>query len=422
MDLPKRYLDEMKEIVPSFPEFLRSYDEPPVKAFKVNTLKIDDDTLLNAMGEHCPVPFAAHAYYADERKWGRHPFHHAGLMYFQEPSAMAAINAYDITADLALDMCAAPGGKAIWLAEKVGRLVANEVNPSRAAVLKGNIERMGCTNVAVTNHFPTDFEPLGEIFDLVLVDAPCSGEGMFRKDETAIGEWSEEHSKSCALRQIAILESADKVLKRGGMLIYSTCTFSKRENEDVVNDFLSRRDYSLVMPKSEAEAQTVFLTDKHMRRFYPHLAKGEGQFFAAMVKNDGGINERKKAIKFASNKAVDAFLDSTTGGMKYCGVNDIFYVPALDFELPLSKIVSGGVRIGKIEKAFKPDHCFFSAFGKKMFCFEPSEMQLLKFLHGEELEGEHIGYGAVTVLSAPLGGFKGVDGRYKNLYPKGLRI
>ena len=237
----------MSLIVPKFDDFLRSYEMPPTRAFRVNNQKIDDKSLLSAIGEHEALPFD-HCYYLSENeKWGAHPIHHAGLMYIQEPSAMASVNAFDIKADLALDLCAAPGGKTIQLADKVGCLVSNEINPSRAAVLKSNVERMGLTNVAVTNHSPKDLIKLGEIFDLVLADVPCSGEGMFRKDEDAIREWSVEHSVSCAARQSAILESADKLIKKGGMLIYSTCTFSKRENEDVLERFMAEHDYELVI-------------------------------------------------------------------------------------------------------------------------------------------------------------------------------
>ncbi|MCH5164221.1 MAG: hypothetical protein J1F36_04315 [Clostridiales bacterium] len=424
VNLPKEFLDEMKSIVPDYDAFLRSYEQPPTKAFRINGVKIDDKKLLSAIGNYQRVPFAEHCYYLGSEKWGNHPYHHAGLMYIQEPSAMAAVNAYDINATLALDLCAAPGGKTIQLASKVTHLVSNEITPSRAAVLKSNVERMGYMNVAVTNHSPKDFEKLGEIFDLVLADVPCSGEGMFRKDEIAIREWNVEHSISCAARQSAILESADRVLKKGGMLIYSTCTFSKRENEDVIEKFLLSHDYELVMPKEEVCRQTVYLTDKRMRRFYPHTGVGEGQFFAALIKRDGGENRLPKPYKMAKNKEVDKFMsDIIRRNVDYLEHNGIFYVPALPFELPLNSIVSGGVRIGKLDgKVFKPDHYFFSAFGKEMFGFEPNEEEIKRYMHGEELSGEHSGYGAITVLGAPLGGFKGSDGRYKNLYPKGLRI
>lgn len=423
MNLPKQFSDEMSLIVPKFDDFLRSYEMPPTRAFRVNNQKIDDKSLLSAIGEHEALPFEHCYYLAENEKWGAHPIHHAGLMYIQEPSAMASVNAFDVKAELALDLCAAPGGKTIQLAGKVGCLISNEINPSRAAVLKSNVERMGLRNVAVTNHSPKELIKLGEIFDLVLADVPCSGEGMFRKDEEAIREWSVEHSVSCATRQSAILESADKLIKKGGMLIYSTCTFSKRENEDVLERFMAEHDYELVTPGSQAIAQTTYLTDERMRRFYPHIGRGEGQFFAALIKRGGSENKLPKGIKYGKNKAVTEFLNQTIGkDLNYCEYGGNFYVPALPFELPLSKIVSGGVKIGRMEKSFKPDHYFFSAYGKETFCVEPSEEELKRYLHGEELAGEHIGYGAITVLGAPLGGFKGSDGRYKNLYPKGLRI
>ncbi|MBE5730632.1 MAG: hypothetical protein E7350_01605 [Clostridiales bacterium] len=425
MKLPLEFLEEMQSIVPDYERFVRSYDLPHTKAFWVNGNKITDKKLLLRMGQYAPVPFADHSYYMDsEEKWGNHPFHHAGLMYFQEPSAMAVANAYDAHASLALDMCAAPGGKTVHLAHKVDFLISNEINPSRAAVLKSNVERLGFKNVAVTNHSPLELEALGEIFDLVLVDAPCSGEGMFRKDEGAIVEWSKEHSVSCAIRQLAILDSAHKVLKRGGMLIYSTCTFSPRENEGVIEEFLSKYDYEIVAPLPSVLPHTAHYTDSRMRRFYPHIGVGEGQFFVALTKKEGGLGASFKPIKYAKSKNVDEFLMSTIGKrLDYCENNGMFFVPALKNNLPLKRIVSGGVKIGRMEgKIFKPDHHFFSAFGNEMFCYEPSEDELKRYIHGEELLGEHKGYGAITVLGAPLGGFKGSDGRYKNLYPKGLRL
>lgn len=426
MQLPVSFLEEMKSVVKDYDAFLRSYDQPPCRAFRINDIKIDDERLLFEMGKHKKVSFADHCYYLSENeKWGNHAFHHAGLMYIQEPSAMAPVNAYDINSDLALDMCAAPGGKTIQLAGKTKYLVSNEINPSRAAVLKSNIERMGLKNVAITNHSPKELEVLKEIFDLVLVDAPCSGEGMFRKDNDAVKEWSVEHSIGCAIRQSAIMESADKVLKKGGMLIYSTCTFSPRENEEIVNKFLIRHDYELVSPLPEVCAQTESFVDENMRRFYPYTGTGEGQFFVAMRKKSGGEYRSFKSPVFSHNKLVSEFLVQTIGrDLNFSEHNGIFYAPALPFELPSVKIVSGGVRIGKLEgKIFKPDHFFFSAFGKEMFGYEPSHEEIAKYLHGEEMFGEHKGYGAITVLGAPLGGFKGgSDGRYKNLYPKGLRI
>lgn len=420
MNLPEKFLQEMRTIVPLYDDFLRSYGSEPIKAFKANAKY--EKRLLNAIGTREKVPFADHCYYLNE-KMGSHPFHHAGLLYIQEPSAMLPVNAFDIKASLAIDLCAAPGGKSIQLADKVDCLVSNEISPNRASVLKSNIERLGLRNVAITNHSPKELEKLGEIFDLVLVDAPCSGEGMFRKDEIAIRDWSEENSISCAARQYAILESADKLLKRGGMIIYSTCTFSQRENEDVILRFLNEHDYRLAEPNEQAKKHSISLINDNMRRVYPHLERGEGQFFAGLIKQSGNLKLLPRENKYSFDKDVLTFLKDTTGVKNFCEYGDSYFIPALPFELPLWRVVSCGVKIGKKRgKVFKPDHAFFSTFGAEMFCISPSEEETLRYLHGEELTGLHNGYGAVTVLGAPLGGFKGSDGRYKNLYPKGLRI
>ena len=233
INLPKEFSERMKLLLKDDYElYLKALEEPAVRALRVNTAKISVDDFLKI----CPfdlkkIPYVSNGFYFDYDRIGNHPFHHAGMFYVQEPGAMAPAECIDIDPEWTiLDMCAAPGGKSTQLKNKLGEngvLVSNEIIPSRCKILTGNIERLGLLNTVTTcmdskkiaSAFP-------KTFDLIMVDAPCSGEGMFRKDENAILEWSEENVKMCAERQKQILQIAEKLVAAGGKLVYSTCTFS----------------------------------------------------------------------------------------------------------------------------------------------------------------------------------------------------
>ncbi|MBQ8303936.1 MAG: methyltransferase domain-containing protein, partial [Clostridia bacterium] len=344
-----------------------------------------------------------------------------------------------------LDMCAAPGGKSTQIANKLGLkgvLVSNEIIPSRCKILSGNIERLGFENVVVTC---TDTAYLAKTFpkafDLIMVDAPCSGEGMFRKEEAAVIEWSEENVLKCAARQTEILENAVRLLKDGGTIIYATCTFSLEENEMVIDRFIKAHpDFCLVKPKEEVvEATTEGInfdgceTDNihYARRFYPHKGRGEGQFMAVLK----SINSKpavKSAIKSTQRieKIVFDFLDDILEGYDKTAVKMVNGTPVYfesDFDLNGIKPFLCGVTIGEIRKNYiLPHHQLFSALGdkfKRKINLSVDDKRVLQFLHGEEIEVECAnGFAAVLVDGAPLGGVKVVNGTAKNYYPKGLRL
>ena len=233
--MTEKFLERMQSLLgDEFDAFLQYYNGENFRGLRVNTLKCTAEALQGALPfELKPTPFCPDGFYlpADVSSLGNHPLHHAGAFYMQEPSATSAVEMLGVQpGDRVLDLCAAPGGKSTQIGAKLkgeGLLWSNEIVKSRANILLSNIERMGIANAVVSNCHPEQLcERLAGCFDRVLVDAPCSGEGMFRKNSAAQTEWSEEHVKSCAERQLHILNSAKHALKPGGVLVYSTCTFS----------------------------------------------------------------------------------------------------------------------------------------------------------------------------------------------------
>ena len=288
MNLPIEFEKKMKAFLGNeWDDFLYSYDNNRFQALRFNTLKVQSPEermrILKTLkiSSDKKVSWANEAYYFDENvRPGKHPYHEMGLYYIQEPSAMSAAALLAPKPGMrVLDLCAAPGGKSTQLATYLGDsglLVSNEINTQRSRILSQNIERMGIKNAIVTNedsfvlasHFPG-------FFNAIQVDAPCSGEGMFRKLPEAIEQWSMENVAICATRQKEILDNAAVMLKPGGVIVYSTCTFSKEENEDVIEYFLERHpDFTL----------------EEMERFWPHKVDGEGHFVAKLVRR-GSVNE-----------------------------------------------------------------------------------------------------------------------------------
>ncbi|MBQ6838810.1 MAG: NOL1/NOP2/sun family putative RNA methylase [Clostridia bacterium] len=446
--LPTEFCERMKALLgDSYGDFINAYTETPVRAFRVNTDKISVEEFLKINPfDTEKIPYVENGFYFTDEKIGNHPFHHAGMIYVQEPGAMAPAECIDLETDwCVLDMCSAPGGKSSQLKNKLGEngiLVSNEIIPSRCKILTGNVERLGLKNVVTTC---MDTGKLAKIFpnsfDLIMVDAPCSGEGMFRKDDVAIDEWSEENVKNCASRQKEILENAVKCLKNGGYIIYATCTFSLEENEMTVDWFLKNHpDFELVRVKKEVEENTcdgVFFEGctyeniNFARRFYPHKSKGEGQFMAVLHNKNTPVNSykapRKNNVKI--DKTVFDFLDDTLEGYSKEKVlmhkgTPVYFTP--DFSVENATVFSCGITIGEIKKNYiQPHHQFFMGLGdkfKRKIDLSPESDEIKKYLHGEEFEvNTPNGWAVVTVSGATLGGVKVVNGRAKNHYPKGLR-
>lgn len=445
--LPQEFLNRMETLLgEEFDDFLKSYDLPPVKAFRVNTAKISvaDFEKLNIFGNE-KIPYTENGFYLLYDKVGNHPYHHAGMMYVQEPAAMAPAECLDVEKGwCVLDMCAAPGGKTTQLKNKLGEdgvLLSNEIIPSRCKILTGNIERLGLHNTVTTC---MDTEKLAKTFpktfDLIMVDAPCSGEGMFRKDDTAIAEWSVKNVKMCAERQAQILENAAKLLKDGGYIIYATCTFSLEENEMTVDNFLQNHPEFEILPvKDEVKKVTAdgILFDgcknkniTYARRFYPHISKGEGQFMAVLHNK----NPKTETVKHPPKQQkvdpiVFEFLEESLTeynkeNVKMYNGNPVFLTP--DFEVKDGVAFCAGITVGEIRKNYiLPHHQFFMGMGKyfkRKIQLSADSEEIQKYLHGEEIVTDlQNGWAVVMVDGCPLGGAKIANGKAKNHYPKGLR-
>ena len=255
MNIPEEFKKQMKYILTDeYDEFIRSYNYERKQGIRVNTLKISRERFMGICPFDLlkPVQWEDKGFYIKEQKPGKHPYHSAGLYYIQEPSAMSPAAILGIKpGDKVLDLCAAPGGKSTQAAAYLngtGILVSNEIDPKRARILSENIERMGVKNAVVVNNSPQELEKyFPAYFDKIIVDAPCSGEGMFKKEESAVEDWSAENVYGCSIRQKSILESAAKMLKPGGKIVYSTCTFSLDENEKVIDRFLkAHKEFEII--------------------------------------------------------------------------------------------------------------------------------------------------------------------------------
>ncbi len=418
--LPEKFIERMRtELGADFPAFMAEYEKPPVRGFRVNTLKIEPKRLLElfpySLGR---VEWCESGFYYDIRA-GRHLCSRAGLIYSQEPTAMAAAELLaPRPGDLVLDLCAAPGGKSTHIAALLGGkglLVANEIIPSRAAVLTENLERMGVRNAVVTNMSPEKLEEeFPQFFDKILVDAPCSGEGMFRRDPEAAAEWSPEHSRSCAVRQLNILASALKMLRGGGTLVYSTCTFAREENEAVCEKLLSAHP-------------EIALTST--RRLMPHTHRCEGHFAARFDKSGGGRLGRKPLAEKADTALYREFeADSLnvrlSGGFAAYG-EKLYLVPEEFGTLRNIKSPRPGLYLGDNKKGrFEPAHHLCMALGAGDFRrrIELGDAEVAAYYAGEELgrEGEK-GYTAMLWNGCPIGWGKATGEVVKNRLPKFLR-
>lgn len=425
MELPQAFIERMKErLGERFPAFLRVYDLPARKGLRVNELKISPEEFLARapfpIGER--VEWERSGFLFEGEKAGADPYHFAGLFYLQEPSAMAVgAAAAPLKKERVLDLCAAPGGKTTHIAAQMkgkGFLLANEIDGTRAKILSQNVERMGIVNCAVSNAEPKRLaEELPAFFDLVLVDAPCSGEGMFRKEPNALAEWSPENVLHCAARQREILESAAVLLEEGGTLVYSTCTFAEEEDEWQIESFLARHpEFSL----------------GRMEKLYPHERAGEGHFLALLKKKSGESCRKDRypisAIP-AADKAFHAFCEdfftrSPAGEIAALRDGRMYLVPEGTPDLHRIRLLRLGVELGEWDgKLFRPAHALAMAFGQNARRrLSLSREECDRYLRGETSESSlPDGWCVAEVEEFPLGLGKCVGGVVKNHLPKGLR-
>ena len=420
--LPQQFLARMRaSLGEEYDAFVSSYAQPAARAVRVNTLKTD----VSRFKELCPfpcdgaVPWCKEGFYIREERPGLYIEHAAGLYYVQEPSAMCVAPLLGgIRGKNVIDLCSAPGGKGTQLAAQMcgeGVLFLNEINFSRAKVLSQNAERMGIKNAVVTVSAPAALaKTYPACFDAVLVDAPCSGEGMFKKEEAAVGEWSPQNVEMCARRQADILESADALLRAGGSMVYSTCTFSEEEDERTVQDFLQRhKNYTLV----------------RQEKLYPHKVRGEGHF-AALLQKEGGeradfapappskLGEREKLYRSFEGR----FLNVRFKNLYLAG--EVLY--SLPQGIPVSRLqtLRAGVRLGEFVKGrFEPSHSLAMCLkeGQAAF-FNVDEATAKNYLGGATFECGGSGWAVCAYKGFPLGWVKISGGVAKNHYPKGLRF
>ena len=444
MILNEEFIVRMKALLgDEFEDFLISLEKEPIKAFRVNTDKIslEDFEKINIFGRE-RIPYVDNGFYLNYDKAGNHPYHHAGMIYIQEPAAMVPAECIEVNPDWkVLDMCASPGGKSTQIKNKLGDngiLVSNEIVFNRAKVLAGNIERLGLKNCVIMNKDSGSLTKIfPKTFDLIMVDAPCSGEGMFRKEEAAINDWSVENIERCASRQKEILSNAALCLKDGGYIVYSTCTYSLEENEMIIADFLDNNpDFELIPVNDKILKYSSdgirfdgckIKNINYCRRLYPHINKGEGQF-VAVLSNINSVNYCENSHIKNNNSALQ-FLDEVL--TEYNSENVFnkgsqFYYFTPDFNVDISTAFSFGVYLGEQKKNyFMPSHQLFMALGnnfKNKIFLTADSIEIKKYLHGEEFNCElSDGWAAVIVDGCTVGGVKVSNNIAKNHYPKGLR-
>lgn len=451
MELPIKFLKKMQNILgDEYDAFIKTYEENRKAALRINTLKGNSERLFSVLGETLsPVPWTSDGYfYPDTIQPGKSPLHEAGAYYIQEPSAMLPAELLKAQpGECILDLCAAPGGKTTKIAADMkgeGLLVANEIHPKRAAILSSNVERMGIKNAVVTNESSDRLlKKFPEFFDRILVDAPCSGEGMFRKDEEARAQWSEENVIKCAVRQKKILDNAAAMLRPGGRLVYSTCTFSPEENEKMIVDFLNDHpDFSVektdTPPRISNGRPELAGNDERAAftfRIWPHLTEGEGHF-TAVLKKDGeseniyrnsNISPCPKEYEKLYRAFADEFLVNPPLGEISAFGENLYIMPPFLPSLDGIKVLRFGLHLGTVKKnRFEPSHSLAMALEPQdaIQCAELSisDKEIFAYLRGETIPaGDLKGWCLISVSEYTTGWGKAAGGIIKNHYPKGLR-
>ena len=456
--ISSEYKSQMQDLLGAdYDKYIAALDEPAVRGLRVNTKRISAADFFaenkNKLGleklEFCDDGFV----FESDDKIGFSPEHLSGQIYIQEPSSMLAVCASGLEKEnrplRVLDLCAAPGGKTGQIASRVSDdsvIFSNEIIKSRAEILRSNIERLGFCNCVVLNEEPKDLGVFEGYFDYVFVDAPCSGEGMFRKNPETINEWSKNNVEMCANRQKEILTIAEKLVAGGGKLIYSTCTFNKQEDENIVQWFLNSFPFEIKGVDESIKKVTIpAKNNENARKFLPFFSKGEGQFvavFECVEDRQNKLYSKKhyrciQQIGQSENKLVKEFSassliqDFSWKNLYRVGDNIFFAPPGFDgfmqTALESLKFVTLGVKIGNIERGrFEPNHNIFMAFQDKFKQrIELSDDEFEKYLHGEELARPDLsfkGFAVVTKNGFAVGGVKVAGGKLKNLYPRGLRI
>lgn len=459
MELPVEFTERMRELLgDEYEAFLQTYQEPRKFGLRVNPLKISAEEFEKTAPFHLErIPWTENGYYYEkEDDPARHPFYYGGLYYLQEPSAMAPGELLPVSpGERVLDLCAAPGGKATALGARLqgrGLLTANEISASRAKALLKNLEVFGITNSLVLHEVPARLEErFYEYFDKILVDAPCSGEGMFRKDGANARAWSLEKVKSCAVIQKDITVRAARMLRPGGMLLYSTCTFSPEENEQVVShvmrecpelclaDLPQIPGFSQGRPELAGGEETL----RKCVRMFPHKLKGEGHFMALFQKEgtsspafSSAVSGKKRLSREEEKLLEDFFKDISKSFQKdriesYHG--QVYYQPEVQPPRGGLDFLRSGLYLGELKRnRFEPSQSLALALKKEEYGstldFDPDDPRIIRYLSGETIQaedkvtGRDKGWQLVCVSGFPLGWGKLVNGTLKNKYHPGWRM
>lgn len=468
-DLPQSFLDSMKEILgEDYEAFLAGFDGQRQYGLRVNTLKMNLEEFERIAPFHLKkVPWISNGYfYEAEDAPAKHPFYSAGLYYLQEPSAMTPASRLKVQpGERVLDLCAAPGGKATELGAALqgeGLLVANDINTARARALLRNLELFGISNSFVTNEPPHVLaERFPEFFHKIMVDAPCSGEGMFRKNPAVVDSWQEKGPEYFSKLQREIIVQAADMLLPGGMMFYSTCTFSPLENEKTITHLLKERPDMEVIPMEDYEGFAEGLTSyrgevfdescKLCRRIWPHKMSGEGHFMALLHKKNGtqqqvqqtvsqssiwwekckGLNKEQKAAAEDFFSHVNIAYDGKRIDVRG---DNLYYLPAPKYDGRGLHFLRNGLFMGEFKKKrFEPSQPFALALHAQDFDqvldFPADDERLSRYLRGETLdvsdliagEKKRKGWQLVMVAGHPLGFGKLVNNNLKNKYPAGWR-
>lgn len=462
--LPRDFVNSMKSLLgDEFEKFESSYDQERFAGLRYNPLKCSREAFDGAMDISLkPVPWATEGFYYDlNDRPGKHPYHEAGAYYIQEPSAMSAVAVLDPEPlDYVLDLCAAPGGKSTQIAGRLmgsGLLVSNEIIKNRAAILSQNLERMGVRNAVCLNESSDKLaSSFPAFFDKILVDAPCSGEGMFKKEENATIEWSLAHVTECAERQAMILDNAADMLRAGGVMVYSTCTFNPLENEECISKFLIRHPEFKIEESPVAEffapgraewvsgCEAGLGIEKSMR-LWPHMIDGEGHFVVKLRK-EGDLPKRALVSSIPVSKADEKLLNEIAKFMKEeLKINTDWVDSLISDSLPITfgdniylchrsvgslkglKVERPGIHVAvKKKNRLEPAHSLALALRREdvAMCHTVDVAGGSKYIAGETLScsPELKGWTVVSVGPFSLGWGKASGGVMKNHYPKGLRI
>ena len=427
--LPEAFLNRMKtQLGEEYEDFLASLERPRAVALRFNPLK---GAVPELPFVQQPVPWEPQGWYYDpQSRPGLHVFHEAGVYYLQEASAMAPVTLLDPQpGERICDLCAAPGGKTTQIAGRMlgeGFLLCNEINPKRAKILSRNIERMAVSNALVTNEHPqTLADRFPGFFDRVLIDAPCSGEGMFRKEEAAVTDWSPETVEMCARRQAEILHSGAAMVRPGGRLVYSTCTFAPEEDELAVDKFLETHPDFYPEP---VEAPWFVAGEKGSYRMWPHKLLGEGHF-AAVLRRAG--EEETEDLSGSGSKlprewqqfAKELGIGLPEGKAVQFG-QSLYWAPTQMPDINRLKVLRPGLELGIVKKdRFEPAHALalWLKTCRSVQNYEPDSKEMAAYIHGDVVPSEQTGWCLVTAGGYSIGWGKGDGKVLKNHYPKGLR-